>query len=257
MAAKQHIRIKTLNVLADKCADTSPQGFPFADPKILAWDYRKGPLLKDILIGDPDFITLQEIDIKGLEWFGLELFKAGYIYIIHKDCMIAYNRSIWEINKQGAELQTFVQNGQGFLFASFKAQDGRELIVATTHLKAKADFAEVRDHQVEQLIRTIKSDCDLRPRPLPLIVAGDFNAEPDEACCKRMTEFGMKSAYDGVEDHYTTYKLRTESLKRKIDYIWYDGLKLIERVPVPPADEHLPNASWPSDHRSLTAIFEI
>ena len=57
---------------------------------------------------------------------------------------------------------------------------GSPLTVCTTHLKAKKPFAQVREQQAIQLARFADSIEE------PLILGGDFNADPDEIAIAEM-----------------------------------------------------------------------
>ena len=88
-------------------------------------------------------------------------------------------------------------------------ESGIEFCVAVTHLKAKAGalLATLRDHQGRDLLTWLEKISGGRP----IIIGGDFNAEPSEPVYRTMTDnrLDLKSAYsvNGREPPYTTWKV--------------------------------------------------
>lgn len=115
-------------------------------------------------------------------------------------------------------------------------------------------------------------------RNLPLILAGDFNAEPIEPIYNTILEnpLGLGSAYADCdtnvnnsksadrEPSYTTWKIRGEGeVCHTIDYVFYSKNKLdLEAVLELPTGEEIgedrvPSLAYPSDHFSLVCDFKI
>lgn len=139
---------------------------------------------------------------------------------------------------------------QGFIILSLKDKtEGRDFILATTHLKAKngtesetARNLQVLRHlrflgnlnvlKVSQLLRRLdeRQMALQNGKNVPIIVCGDFNAEPDSQSClmmKRNDKFPFLSIWDfkvkAIEEPspMTTFKWRPCGLaKRIIDYVW-------------------------------------
>lgn len=102
---------------------------------------------------------------------------------------------------------------------------------------------------------------------LPLIVCGDFNAEPWEDVYQRFASspLGLDSAYKGLsadghsEPPYTSWKIRRSSGEscHTLDYIWYSRQRFhVDAVLEMPCEEQigpnrLPSYHYPSDHLSL------
>lgn len=109
-------------------------------------------------------------------------------------------------------------------------ETGQEICVTTTHLKAKkgALLSTLRNEQGKDLLYFIQKHCGDRP----LIVCGDFNAEPTEPIYSTMlaNPLGVGSAYadcdrnrsdlDSIEREppYTTWKIRDEGNHKKQIY---------------------------------------
>lgn len=101
---------------------------------------------------------------------------------------------------------------------------------------------------------------------IPLVVCGDFNAEPREEVYRRFSSspLGLNSAYkllssDGqTEPAYTTWKIRPSGEScSTLDYIWYshDSLSVDCLLDIPTEEQigpdRLPSYHYPSDHLSL------
>ena len=140
------------------------------------------------------------------------------------------------------------------------------LCVATTHLKAKTGWEKLRHKQGAWLLHYLKENIG----SFPLVVCGDFNADPIEPVYKefRDSELNLHSAYsmadpDKKEPPYTTWKIRDKEICRTIDYIWYtrDNLQPINLLQIPTSEQigpdRLPSMAYPSDHISLAADFII
>lgn len=101
-------------------------------------------------------------------------------------------------------------------------ETGREICVTTTHLKAKngALLSTLRNEQGKDLLNFVQKNCGERP----LIVCGDFNAEPIEPIYSTILDnpLCLGSAYADCdsdishipsaerEPPYTTWKIRDE-----------------------------------------------
>src|SRR5699024_1423620 len=69
--------VMTWNVLADIYATT--EAYPYSPPYVLAWNYRRGRILAELLAYNPDIICLQEVQGDHFEdFFAPELLRRGY-----------------------------------------------------------------------------------------------------------------------------------------------------------------------------------
>lgn len=154
-------------------------------------------------------------------------------------------------------------------------ETGQQLCVAVTHLKARSGWERLRSAQGADLLQRLRSiTCpdgrgsrgEAAPGNLPLVVCGDFNAEPTEDVYRRFScsTLGLNSAYkllssDGqTEPAYTTWKIRPSGESRStLDYIWYthDALSVECLLDIPTEEQigqdRLPSYHYPSDHLSL------
>lgn len=154
-------------------------------------------------------------------------------------------------------------------------ETGQEFCIATTHLKARngALLSTLRNEQGKDLLSFVQKHC----QDLPLIICGDFNAEPIEPIYNTILDnpLGLGSAYADCDSNfkvpscqrepaYTTWKIRDEGeICHTIDYIFYNKKHLmVEAVLELPSGEDIgehrvPSFSYPSDHFSLVCDFKI
>lgn len=150
---------------------------------------------------------------------------------------------------------------------------GRQICVATTHLKARqgALLSTLRNEQGKDILDFLQSNMDA---DCPIILAGDFNAEPSEPVYSTLrtdSRFGFDSAYrsvdgaqDGQEPPYTTWKVRGEGEScHTIDYVFYtrQHLGVDQVLPFPTGEQigpdRVPSFQYPSDHFSLVVDFDL
>ena len=139
-----------------------------------------------------------------------------------------------------------------------------------THLKSKTPYHHLRHEQgkhLESILRQFVPDSD------PLVLCGDFNAEPSEKVYATFQNsvLGLDSAYrysdEGQQEPpYTTWKIRGGSKGNHetchcIDYVWFSKkhLQPTSLLQFPSEEEigkdRLPSFSYPSDHLSLVVDF--
>lgn len=132
-----------------------------------------------------------------------------------------------------------------------------------THLHHTVMDESIRAEQTIELLRWLSAI----EAPQPLVVVGDFNAEPDEPTYRLMTEAGFRSAHhvaNGAEPAITwpsgivAPAMDTDGEPGCLDYIWVRGAIEVESCRVAfdrPAvgDPTL----YPSDHFGLLARLRI
>lgn len=140
---------------------------------------------------------------------------------------------------------------------------GQRLGVAVTHLHHVPADAAVRLAQVERLLPWL----DASPAHDALVVAGDFNARPDEPAYARMVAAGFRSAHasvHGAEPPVTwpsglvAPAMDTDGDPGCLDYIWVRGAVTVEEARLAfdrPAvgDPTL----FPSDHVAVVARLAV
>lgn len=159
-------------------------------------------------------------------------------------------------------------------------ETGKKLAACTLHLKSKPRNRKIRALEIVEYMQKLsefKSEIQADGyvsdiEKLPIIVAGDFNDDPDSPVIETVFDpemthgINFKYAYqiDGEFPAYTTHKYRTDDVtKHTIDYIFYNEnlhLKSIREIPTEDEIEteigH-PCHRYPSDHFALGATFEI
>lgn len=138
---------------------------------------------------------------------------------------------------------------------------GARLDFVVTHLHHLVADEAVREEQAIQVTEW------LRPDAVPLVVVGDFNAEPDEAAYGVMRDAGFRSAHveaNGEEPAVTWPSgiqapgMDVDGDPGCLDYIWVRGAITVESCRLafdrPSVDDP---TLYPSDHFGLSAHIRI
>jgi exonuclease III len=131
--------------------------------------------------------------------------------------LIAVRRAVFKV--EGVEAINFASFSQYFWSLTLRHLPSQRLLrVYATHLKAKAEFEEVRTKQIEFFIA---HTAQQRSEAVPAIFCGDFNTEPNSPSLALLAQkTAWHCAYEGTP--ITTFKTRAVTVARKIDYIFYD-----------------------------------
>jgi len=286
------IKVLQWNVLADGLAQNGD--FVNVPSSVLEWERRWPLILTEIQEADADLICLQEVN-KYEDFFLPAMKEAGYgsFYLPKQNspalkygapsdgCAIFYRASKFELRNEPIGKSYVSKDGiimnQGFIILSLiDKSENRDFILATTHLKAKneTESEEARNLQVSQLLQELtafRTGLD-QDAEVPIIVCGDFNAEPDSQSCRLMrrnSDFRFLSIWDfkvqtaEEQSLITTYKWRRYGLaKRIIDYVWFTShgdLDLVRRWSMLSdsqiGEQGLPTDGYGSDHIALCAQF--
>ncbi|XP_066148228.1 nocturnin isoform X2 [Euwallacea fornicatus] len=288
------LRIFQWNMLSQALGKEN-DNFARCPPEALEWNHRKYLVVEEIVEYCPDIICLQEVD--HFNFLKQVLATQGYqgmffpkpdspCFYIHNNngpdgCAIFFRSAKFDLIRAETRILEIwrIQSNQVALLMVLKIkQTGQEICVATTHLKAKhsALLATLRNEQGKDLLQFVEQKAGDRP----LILSGDFNAEPEEPVYSTILkgDSNFASAYaegnstspkDRVpsanrEPPYTTWKIREEGeICHTIDYVFYTQNKLdLEGVLEFPSEKDIgenrvPNLSYPSDHFSLVCDFGI
>ena len=138
---------------------------------------------------------------------------------------------------------------------------GAALHFVVTHLHHLGPDEAIREEQAIQLVEW------LRPDAQPLVVVGDFNAEPDEPACRVMADAGFRSAFaeaNGAEPPSTWPSgiqapgMDTDGEPGCLDYIWLRGEITVDACALafdrPAVDDP---TLYPSDHLGLQARIRV
>ncbi|MEQ2315662.1 hypothetical protein AMECASPLE_024751 [Ameca splendens] len=284
------IRVMQWNILAQALGE-GKDGFIRCPLEALSWYERKYQILEEILTYRPDILCLQEVDhyydtfrpiMASLGYHGSFLPKpwSPCLDVEHNNgpdgCALFYRRSRFSLHST-AHLRLsamMLPTNQVAIAQTLHCQvTGRWLCVAVTHLKARSGWERLRSAQgadLLQSLQSITSHCGGQKQAelgaIPLVVCGDFNAEPSEDVYRRFSSspLGLSSAYkllscDGkTEPAYTTWKIRPSGEScSTLDYIWYshDALSVETLLDIPTEEQigpdRLPSYHYPSDHLSL------
>ncbi|XP_068182381.1 nocturnin isoform X2 [Antennarius striatus] len=286
------IRIMQWNILAQALGE-GKDGFIRCPLEALNWQERKYLILEEILTYRPDILCLQEVDhyydtlqpiMASLGYHGSFLAKPWSPCLdVERNngpdgCALFYRRSRFALQAT-AHLRLsamMLPTNQVAIVQTLSCQlTGQRLCVAVTHLKARSGWERLRSAQGADLLQSL---CSITSQggngtrmgatqsAVPLVVCGDFNAEPTEDVYRRFSSspLGLNSAYkllscDGqTEPPFTTWKIRpTGESRSTLDYIWYthDALSVDSVLDIPTEEQigpdRLPSYHYPSDHLSL------
>lgn len=273
---------------------TKNDKFVECPPAALDWHTRRWRLIQEILTTDPDIVCLQEVDHFNL--LQRALGSVGYaghftpkpdspcLYLPDNNgpdgCAIFYRtdrfRAVGEVLSHTLKVWEVASNQVALaLRLEDRLADGKSIAVATTHLKARqgALLSTLRNEQGKDLMAWLERSMNGDGGPTPILLTGDFNADPNEPVYATVTS-GVKSsslprlssAYPhGAEaeddDDFTTWKIReTGEQKYVLDYIFHsEGLEVEAVLQMPSEADvgpaRLPSLRFPSDHLSLVADF--
>ncbi len=275
VAPELHVRVFQWNVLADCCADDTPEGFPYVPKEALDTALRRPMQLKEILADDADVLALEEVD--NPHDFEEALKEKGYYVLYNRredsplGVLVAYKTDKYTV--EAKSMITFTNGGQVATILLLKDKlSGRDFVFAATHLKAKDDdkSKRVREMQSTELLIHVKNmsddwqdrGWDNRPAEMTgnVILAGDLNAQTGLSnVVKAWTDLdGFGLALPERFDH-TTFKVRKASYGKikkccTEDYIIHNGTtKRVRKLPQDFEDPYLPSKDFPSDHLSLCA----
>eukprot|EP00048_Salpingoeca_helianthica_P021907 m.15129 g.15129 ORF g.15129 m.15129 type:complete len:256 (+) comp6617_c0_seq1:58-825(+) len=237
------LRILFFNVLADGLAQFGD--FSFTEPSWLTWEYRFPRLLAEIKGATADIVCLAELNHAEDSWVPA-MRELGFEALISpkengpaskfgapSDGVGLFYRTS-RVALTGLPLKS--ANDPVFQFAFFRdLQTEKHFAVATTHLKAKVEFADKRQAQVHNLLTQINAHAT--STDAYQFVLGQGNA-----------------------DRFSTWKYRgnpPKGLRHTIDYIFTTkAIKAVGvldwAVPLDP-ERALPSATYSSDHISVGA----
>lgn len=230
------------------------------------WDERLPLLLADMSALQPDVVALQEV-----------------VYPMQQDRLIgAAGEGRYEVHRGwagrpeygnallvrtplvAAEIERLdLGTNRSALRATLRPEGGPAVLVAVTHLHHVPADEAIRDEQVRILLDWLADAFAWDAQ----VVAGDFNAEPDEPAAERMRAGGFRSAFaeaNGTDPTVTwpsglqAVAMDDDGQPGCLDYVWLRGevrstaaRLAFDRPAV--GDPTL----YPSDHLGLAAELEI
>ncbi len=128
--------------------------------------------------------------------------------------------------------------------------DRRLIAVYNTHLDHEGEKA--RQLGMRQILAKIEKDCDLFD--IPVIMTGDFNAEPDSVAITETLAFERHPLCDVTKDLAYSFH-NFGQCKNKIDYIFAD--KGVKATDVRLWNNYDTEAAFISDHYPVSAVLEF
>ncbi|XP_007939407.1 nocturnin [Orycteropus afer afer] len=281
------IRVMQWNILAQALGE-GKDNFVQCPVEALKWEERKCLILEEILAYQPDILCLQEVD-HYFDTFQPLLSRLGYqgtffpkpwspcLDVEHNNgpdgCALFFLQNRFKlVNSANIRLTAMtLKTNQVAIAQTLECREsGRQFCIAVTHLKARTGWERFRSAQGCDLLQNLQNIT--KGAKIPLIICGDFNAEPTEEVYKHFasSSLNLNSAYkllsaDGQsEPPYTTWKIRTSGeCRHTLDYIWYSkyalnvrsALDLLTEEQIGP--NRLPSFNYPSDHLSLVCDFSF
>jgi len=274
------IRVFQWNILA-QAIGTKLDNFCLRDPRILDWSSRRWRVLEEILQHRPDVITLQEVD--HYTFLAPALASVGYCgrfipkpdsackYIQNNNgpdgVAIFYKKSKFQsLGEDHKVLEAWgaATNQVALALTLQEKGSGREVVVVTTHLKARrgALLTNIREQQGGDLMTWVEQVREGRP----VILTGDFNAEPSEPVLETLTsnvKTPLQSSYSISDLEYTTWKIRDSGEEKHVlDYVFHSpDLETRQTLSMPDTREvsadKFPSLRYASDHLSLVTDIAI
>lgn len=234
------------------------------------WEKRKNTILNFLKNKNPDFVGLQEANHNQLVFLNNSLKDYDFIGVGREDgknkgefSPILYNiknykliksKTIWlsetpDIISVGwdASMERICTYG---LFENLKNKN--KVWVFNTHFDHVGNVA--RKKSTELIIETIKQN---NSDNLSVVLTGDFNLEDLNPSIKKLQNFLLDSMKDITpkNNFYGTFNaFKDTTLKKRIDYIFYKNLKIIN-------SNHIylktPEDGWASDHHPVVSKFKF
>ena len=248
---KNRVSFMHWNILADKLTGNLDK----VPSQYLEWDFRWKLMQQQIDQARPDFIGLSEVDRYDQIKDYME--SKGYRgYLGMKSNGISGSAIFWRADKYLCEYRQMTKfdpkSSHIFVYGKFRAVDGsrhKDLIFAEAHLKAKKDNEQERLEQVLRLVEFKRETEAFFEDQFPVIIAGDFNDEPNSDVISQVMEYDFIDAHglknieypkdieneeevtnyaDKIENaandypEFTTFKYRNKEgfVKRTIDYLF-------------------------------------
>lgn len=293
-----YLVLKSVSLSCVEALGEGKDGFIRCPLDALNWQERKYLILEEILTYRPDILCLQEVDhyydtfqpiMASLGYHGSFLAKPWSPCLDVEQnngpdgCALFYRRSRFSLQSTAhlrLSAMMLPTNQVAIVQMLHCRVTGRRLCVAVTHLKARSGWERLRSAQGADLLQSLRSitcrsggsQSEAASGTDPLVVCGDFNAEPSEDVYRRFrsSPLGLDSAYkllssDGqTEPAYTTWKIRPSGEScSTLDYIWYtqDALGVECLLDIPTEEQigpdRLPSYHYPSDHLSLLCDFSF
>lgn len=247
------------------------------DDGINRWELRKEELLNQVKLYNPHFLGTQEALVHQVEYMEQELSQMDYIGIgrarggaSDEYSAIFYNTERFElVNESDSTLwlsETPGQMSTGWdaalprilTWGKFRDRStGSELYVFNTHFDHRGEQA--RAESAKLILETIDNIAG----NAPVVLTGDFNAEPDSQPYQTLTNSFLRDAWQhsvvpavGPNFTYSGWQV-AESLDnqgRRIDYIFVNDAIEVQKIAVLTTFR---DGRFLSDHLAVFSVLEL
>jgi endonuclease/exonuclease/phosphatase family metal-dependent hydrolase len=235
------------------------------------WQFRREMLAAQVKSFAPDFIGTQEGQANQLAYLLVQLPGYGYFGLsrdnsdeIGEFSAILFNMSKYRVIKQSTFWlsETPEQKSKGWdaalericTYALFEeVATGQKLYVFNTHLDHVGELARV--NSVKLILQKIG---ELNTEQLPVILTGDFNAEPKSETYKIVSramsdsKTASKASPVGPSGTFNGFKFDKPVTKR-IDYIFTKGFDVLKYAVLNDSKD----GRYPSDHLPVMALVAL
>lgn len=251
-------RILGFNVLHPDYASTDR--YPFCDSKHLDWEGHRKDLVFDIIRkADADVCMLQEVDLLREDQFQTEF---GTQYNIYLQYQKGRKKDIekWRANpelrkpntcavatlirKSRFDVIDVITKSRSMTTIVTDKQTSKQFSITNVHLEAnrRDDKDEIHKSHIESIVKSLSE------KKIPHIVAGDFNAFPDDPPIEYLKSLGFIRWHGSIEKATFLHFNRTET----IDHLLSTPDMIEVKVTwVEPRDKQIPSSSFPSDHLAI------
>jgi CCR4-NOT transcription complex subunit 6 len=201
--------------------------YPYVEPHVLSWNYRKHLILREITGYRPDIVVLQEVEKSHFEdTLVPQLRKDGYEGVYQEKtnvmfttkytcegCATFYRRQRFQLAEQWAiEFNQIAQEmgGQSQLTDAQTARlskgnialcvilddklHGGQVCAVNTHITASVELTDVKLWQAHALLASLDRALSEKPH-VGLLLCGDFNSEPHSAVYSLYAEGGVHAEH--------------------------------------------------------------
>ena len=188
----------TWNLLAPTYATETK--FPWASKQALSWSHRRQLIVQQLTAIDADIVCLQEVEVAQWDELYAQLHGLGYDGVLQETrnghpvaCATLFKRDQLVCVRTESRSRAMIAvaemaPGHASAGAAGDAQQRQRLYVANVHLEAGPQKEQQRLLQLGSLLKRLRmqaeADGTSASSPAaapPLIIAGDFNCEPQSA----------------------------------------------------------------------------
>lgn len=292
----------TWNLLAPTYATETK--FPWASKQALSWSHRRQLIVQQLTAIDADIVCLQEVEVAQWDELYAQLHGLGYDGVLQETrnghpvaCATLFKRDQLVCVRTESRSRAMIAVAEmaprhASAGAAGDAQQRQRLYVANVHLEAGPQKEQQRLLQLGSLLKRLRmqaeADGTSASSPAaapPLIIAGDFNCEPQSAphamlsarpgdgapgsgaaslkgavAAAAASLLPLHDAYASCPPPWGPALRSTFRNGRVLDYIFTSSaVEVLRTMPVSPiagsASPHrLPSDTHPSDHMPLGAL---